>query len=500
MLTSRGRVQRHNRQLKELENKTHEGDDSEKAKETDQMDAEDQERFRDQGFTRPTVLVLLPTRGVCHKFVTDLIKLVGADMTGPHAERFEVEFGKPVDDDDEDDDDGPLDPEKDRRRKAVLEMKGKDWNDLFGDDVNKDDDFKVGISLTPKAAKGKGKGKDSTPTSSSNVQVKLYTDFYKSDIIVASPLGLKMIVAPDEDGNEGDSDYLSSIEICLVPFADVLMMQNWDHTNDILALLNKEPAKNNDTDFSRVRNYILEGQAQHWRQLIFSSDIVDPFLLSSFKRFGKSVSGSVKMRRKVQPEWAALSNVLVPMKQVFQRVPVASFDQQTDSRVNYFMKNILPQIQRYKQRHTMVYIPSYFDFVALRNMFLKREIAFVSVHEYSRGTEVSRGRARFLQGRKPIMLYTGRANFFLRHVIKGIRHLIFLGLPEHPQFYAEHVNLINTGMQNMLSDNIDTAGASSSSCLALFTRFEGHALERVVGSANCSRMLKSDKTTFMFHS
>ena len=52
---------------------------------------------------------------------------------------------------------------------------------------------------------------------------------------------------------------------------------------------------------------------------------------------------------------------------------------------------------------TLFYIPSYFDFVALRNILLKHEIAsshFVSITEYSRGTEVTRGRARFLQGRK----------------------------------------------------------------------------------------------------
>jgi U3 small nucleolar RNA-associated protein 25 len=476
--------------LKEIEDRAQKTVVEDGSETTAMLEETDLDRFRDQGFTRPTVLVLLPNRGLCHKFVDALMKMTGADRNSPHFERFDAEFGRGADADDDEDGETPLDSNKELRRKAVLESKGKDWNEIFGDDLNQDDDFKLGIALTPKAAKS-GKADNST-----KVQVKLYTDFYKSDIVVCSPIGLKILLAPDEDGKEGDSDFLSSIEICLVQHADVLMMQNWDHASDILSRLNEEPTKNNDTDFSRVRRYMLEGQGAQRRQLIISTDIVDPYLLSAFKRFGKSVAGSVKMRRKTSPEEAALANVLVPMKQVFQRVPVVSFDKQTDGRTQYFVKNILPEIQRHKQKQTMIYIPSYFDFVALRNIFLKREIAFVSVHEYSRHTEVSRGRARFLQGRKPIMLYTGRANFFHRHAIKGIRHLIFLGLPEHPQFYADHVNLINTATS--LDENGESVAGSS--CLALFTRFEGHALERIVGSANSSRMITSDKATFMFHS
>lgn len=479
VLTSRSRIQRHNQQLKELEKAISDDDNTEE-------DIDSSDKFRDQGFTRPTVLVLLPTRSTCYQFVQDLFKLTGQTMENDQInERFEGEYGNVVDEDDEPTED------QERRRRAVLEKKGKQWNELFADNVNQDDDFKLGISLTPKAVRAKNEKKKG-----SNVGVKLYTDFYKSDIIVASPLGLKLLITPEEDEKEGDHDYLSSIEICLVQYSDVLMMQNWDHVNDVLALLNQEPQNNNGTDFSRVRNYLLEGQGANWRQLIISSSITDPYLSSSFKRFGKSASGMVKMRRKVDSEDAAIANVLIPIKQVFQKVPVPSFDKQSESRVNYFVKSILPQILRHKQSHTMVYVPSYFDFCSLRNALLKRDVSFVSIHEYSRTSEVSRGRARFLQGRKPIMLYTGRCNFFHRHTMKGVRHMIFLGLPEHPEFYSEHVNAITTA-----TDESDVEAATSvSSCLVLCTRYEALALERIVGSSNCSRMLNSQKSTFMFYS
>lgn len=459
VLTSRGRIQRNNKRLQQDEDIVH----------------------RDQGFTRPTVLVLLPTRGTCLSFIEKLSTLLG----GAHFEnmdRFEQEYGAPDDQDDDKEDEA-----KRRRRKQVMQAKGPEWQELFGEDVNDDDDFKIGMSLTPKTA-GQGTG---------GVSVKLYTDFYKSDIIIASPLGLKMAIDnKDEDDGEiegyQDTDFLSSIEICLVARSSVLLMQNWDHVNDVLSCLNQQPKKNNDTDFGRVRNYLLAGQASHWRQLIISSSLSDPHVMSTFKRHAKSIAGRLKLRRRTSVEDASLCNVLVRVKQVFQRIQCSSFANQGDDRLRFFEQRILPQIR--KQKHTMIFIPSYFDFVSVRNLFLKKEVSFVSVTEYARVSEVSRGRARFLQGIKPIMLYTGRAHFFQRHVIKGVRHLIFYGLPEHSEFYSGLVNDLNAGLER--EDDLEMAAPLS--CLALFTRYDALALERIAGQEHCNRMIKGDKSTFMF--
>ena len=66
--------------------------------------------------------------------------------------------------------------------------------------------------------------------------VRLYSDFYQSDIIVASPLGLatRFGEAPAEGGDAEDSgsgpaDFLSSVEVAVVARADVMTMQNWAH-------------------------------------------------------------------------------------------------------------------------------------------------------------------------------------------------------------------------------------------------------------------------------
>ena len=417
-------------------------------------------------------------------------------------ERLVTEYGPPPLSDNDSKEQESQDQVK-RHRAAVLQQKGPEWLELFGDQVNDDDDFRLGLSLNPKRGGTQQQRTDATDT---NVSVKLFTDFFKSDIILASPLGLKMTMtasANDEDDkydddNKYQADFLSSIEICLLMRSDVLLMQNWDHVTDVLALLNQQPKHTNMTDFSRVRPYLLDGHAAQYRQLLMVAPFLDPALLSTFKRHAHSRAGQVRLRRRVVTEHASIAQVLLPTRQVFQRVAASSFATQSQDRLEYFCRHVLSQLLQNngkQQAHTLIYIPSYFEFVALRNVLLKREFSFVSVTEYSRTTEISRGRARFLQGRKPWMLYTGRAHFFHRHAIKGFRHVIFFGPPEHAQFYHGHVNLLGGGLE--ASRDEDDVVQARESCLVLYTRYESHALERIVGSTNCSRMVKGKQSTFV---
>lgn len=59
--------------------------------------------------------------------------------------------------------------------------------------------------------------------------MKLYADFFQSDILVASPIGLVTKGAEGGADSEDTLDFLSSIEIVLAPRCDVLLMQNWAH-------------------------------------------------------------------------------------------------------------------------------------------------------------------------------------------------------------------------------------------------------------------------------
>lgn len=121
--------------------------------------------------------------------------------------RFYEEFGDPPSSDEEGEEEegapkakrrrqadsisgGPSKGKQRRRQRKRRLRRDAEWEHLLGG--NADDCFKLGISLSRRA-------------------VKLYSGFYDSDIVVASPLGLHMITgAPDAKSR--DTDFLSSIE------------------------------------------------------------------------------------------------------------------------------------------------------------------------------------------------------------------------------------------------------------------------------------------------
>ena len=92
------------------------------------------------------------------------------------------------------------------------------------------------------------------------------------------------------------------------------------------------------------------------------------------------------------------------------------------------------------------------------------------------------------------MLYTGRAHFFHRHTVRGVRHVIWYGLPSDPTVYTQVIDWC----QDETTQTQHSRVVPESSVLALYTAYEAHALERIVGHAHCSRMTKEGKTTFLF--
>lgn len=198
------------------------------------------EKCRDQGLTRPKVLILAPFKDSALKIVKNFISLLfgeGDREFVTNKKRFFDEFSG----------------EEVPTRHVARPMH---FDQLFAGNI--DDCFRVGVGVAKKS-------------------LKLYVDFYSADILIASPLGLKMIVGVEGD-KEFDRDFLSSIELVILDQADVFLMQNWAHVTHIFDNLNCVPKDSHGTDFSRVRMWSLNGQAQFYRQLLLFSHISTPEL------------------------------------------------------------------------------------------------------------------------------------------------------------------------------------------------------------------------------
>lgn len=218
--------------------------------------------------------------------------------------------------------------------------------------------------MNPGHGKGKGAAK--------GVYLRLFSDFYISDIILASPIGLKL--AMERDATKLDIDFLSSIEQVVLHQADVLQMQNWEHVDFILRHVNKLPKEVHDTDFSRVRHYFLDGKGHLHRQVMMTSHFNSPEFQAFFREFATSHAGQLRMKK----DWGegVVSSVVAPVKQIFQIIPgsSSSFEEMEEKRFQYFKDHVLAQISRTDQKRTLIVAPSYFHYIRIRNELMNQEV------------------------------------------------------------------------------------------------------------------------------
>ncbi|XP_035449443.2 U3 small nucleolar RNA-associated protein 25 homolog [Spodoptera frugiperda] len=411
------------------------------------------DEYRDQGLVRPKVLIMVPFKDAAYRVVKTLIEILVPKEAGEvvNKKRFEDDFtGGEL-----------IMPRKN--------PKPEDYELMFSG--NTEDTFRLGMSVTKKT-------------------LKLYTDFYSSDIIVTSPLGLRMIVGAEGE-DDRDFDFLASIEVLIMDQADVFLMQNWDHLLHVLDHFHLQPKKTHGTDFSRVRSWAVNGWAKYYRQTLIFSSVALPEIKSVINKKCHNYAGRILVENPT--DIGSIQQVLVQVPQVFHRFTAANPLESVDARFQYFIKEILPKQRDTLMSHTLIYVPSYFDYVQIRNYFKKEDIGFVQICEYSKDAKIARARDMFFHTEAHFLLYSERVHFFRRFRIKGIRHIIFYQPPTYPHFFSEMCNLMQEVNQNKFGGSECNMTVS-----VLYCQYDLPRLAAVLGAARLARVMRSDNSVHMF--
>ncbi|KAK9865904.1 hypothetical protein WJX84_009973 [Apatococcus fuscideae] len=385
---------------------------------------------RDQGFVRPKVLILLPLRSMAERVVLRLATLAQKETRTDSIQnkpRFLREFAFDADADADD-----------------LQQKGRpkpaDHQALFRG--NTDDHYKLGIKTT-------------------RGSIRLYTEFYDSDIIVASPLALASQL---EEGKEGTADFLASIEIALVDRCDVMQMQNWSHVVRVFEALNRTPSEQHGTDIMRIWEWALGATPSSTGKTSCCLPLRLRPSMPSFTGCAAAMQAALGCRRSIRACWVLQSKLA--------------------------RKALWPSLK--DRSGQLVFVSSYFDFVRLRNWLAEQDGAsWGAVSEYTEAPEVARARSLFAKGRTRILLYTERLHFYFRHHLRGVQDIVFYQLPEHASYFNELLHMMTDGRSG-------TQQLAHATATSIFSQFDSLALQHVCGTKRAKRMLKADSAAFMF--
>lgn len=407
----------------------------------------------DQGFTRPKVLIVVPTRDVAYRVVDKIISKSGIDQVDKKG-KFYDQFR-----------DDSLPPKS----------KSRSFQHIFKGNTN--DFFVVGLKFTRKA-------------------IKLYSNFYQSDIIVCSPLGIQMILE-NTDKKKRQDDFLSSIEIMVIDQLHSIEYQNISHILTIFDHLNKIPDQQHEADFSRIRMWYINEQAKFFRQTMVFTKYISPTVNSLINGRCRNMAGRWKNHRAIGPETSSIGQLGLKIRQIFQRFDTIgnSIVEEPDYRFKFFTSVMIPSIVKSTgyEDGILIYIPDYTDFIRIRNyMKEKTTILFGDINEYSSQRQLNANRSLFQQGRLKVMLYTERLHHYRRYDIKGVKSVIFYKPPNNPEFYSETVRFIG---KNAFSGNTDL---NISTVRCIYSKLDGISLERIVGTKRAAVLSHAQKEVYEF--
>eukprot|EP00871_Galdieria_phlegrea_P002286 jgi/Galph1/3058/GphlegSOOS_G1741.1 len=406
--------------------------------------------LKDQGFTRPKILILLPMKNFAYQVVSLLVAFLtqndkdnfGYKLQIHNYDRFVEEYY--------------LSEEEDL-------SKPLDYRETFRGNV--DDDFCLGIKVGGK-------------------YLQLYSDVYGSDFIIGSPLGIRRLIEGKDESEvskKSGADFLSNIEICIVEAADVMDMQNWDHVQFVFERLNQLPKTLHGADISRISQRALDGTTKFYRQSIFVTNYVHSNLLALFRKYCCNIEGKV---RNILSHPGVLFQPVdkTQVRHCFERLKqTPNILESSRQRLTYFQQKLFSRLffPSYKMQ-TLIFIPSYFDYVQIRNFCYNKqkagELTFGTFCEYSTDSHILAEKKALVESR--FCFNDREILFYRRETIPEISCILFYQAPEHAHFYEELVRSLKT------SEQIPTVHI-------LYDSFDYFPLERIVGTTFCKELMKN---------
>jgi U3 small nucleolar RNA-associated protein 25 len=464
----------------------------------------------DQGFQRPSVLILVPTRAAAHSAVHALMSVL-PDAYGdavPGLSRFADEYGPTSD--------GAIAAD-------ALAGKPQDYVDFFAG--NGDDAFRLGFAVN-------------------GGRVKAYTALAESDIIVASPLGLRLLAeqsriknkerasaaaaakrrADERSGRRGVlaaasvtsgattvsaapdvadysttsaqilsvGDLLSSISLLLVDQAEMLLhAQNAEHAEAVGRMLNRLPRHPGDTDFARVRPYFLDGAAGAHRQTIMLARYPTADLRSFFTRHSRAGAIGGTLDLSILPDNLGVLPLLSrpqDTRHIIRRITVprgsTSPSDVDDARHAHFVSHLLPALRSGSLPSSIIFVNDTLDATRLTATLAEHSVDAASLSEDVSETAAREALRNFSRGIVGALLLTGRRFFYHRSPPKGTRHVIFYSLPLHAPLFA------SLASPPPLSPSLTT--------VSLVSPLDFGPLSRIVGRERARGVLQGDRDIVTF--
>ena len=412
------------------------------------LENKDDINIKDQGFTSPKVLILVPYKKHAKIIMEQLIKL------------FSNENWKGI-----------------TNKKKFL--------DEYSEFDSMDDCFRLGINV-----------------SFFENKMKLYTPFDESDIIIASPLGLKLAKPSDNDKSFKNSkvyDFLSSIEIFLMDFSEVFIYQNMEHLNEILSFLNKPPKNNqNIVDINRIKENYANNYGEYLRQNIIISQFKCIDIDAAINDICKNINGKILLngpyenqitllKNEFEEKYRLLSSDNYEIRYEFKILRDLKKDEEDfEEKFNYFTKNIWQNLYESFEKHTIIFVSSTFDYMILKSFFKKKSKSVCFISEDTDKRDWQRNRLFFEQGKYKFLLYDERAHVYKKINLKFAKNIFFYSLPEDPMIFNEMIHLIdpvnyNQNLEKYNYESKQNEIQKYGSVIALVTPVEKYNLEKILG-------------------